>query len=115
MVFAPGLLQKWLFLMRTTKNVADQFQPLEEAIRSSFIPALVGREVSDQERKLLSLPTRFGGLGIANPVEIAEMEHNASLNSTKAIKNLIKEQALDFSSVNWEDILYTCYNIRLYF
>ena len=41
--------------------------PLEAVISSKFIPALTGRFISDDERALLALPIRLGGLGIVDP------------------------------------------------
>ena len=38
------------------------WQPLEDAIFHHFIPALVGKPVSDLERALFVLPVRLGGL-----------------------------------------------------
>jgi len=46
---------------------------LERAIRQEFIPALLGRNISDHERELFSVPARFGGLGISNPCTKASM------------------------------------------
>ena len=36
-------------------------QALEDCIRGVFIPALLKRDVSDNERDLLSLPAKLGG------------------------------------------------------
>ena len=38
-----GLCSRWYFLLRSVPNIADLLQPLEGAIRQSFIPALIGR------------------------------------------------------------------------
>ena len=47
------------------------FQPLEAAISSKLLPALLGSEVSEDIRELLGLPCRLAGLGIDNPSELA--------------------------------------------
>ena len=65
--FNKGLCHRWTFVQRTMSDIEDLFKPLETSIREDFIPALIGRSVSDLERKLLQLPVRFRGLGIANP------------------------------------------------
>ena len=58
-----GLVDRWAYLARTTPNIGPLFQPLEDIIRSKLIPALSGRPApSDQERALLALPARLGGL-----------------------------------------------------
>ena len=51
----------------------EQLTPLEEAIRLYFIPSLSGRlGINSQERNLVSLPTRLGGLGIIDPRTMKE-------------------------------------------
>ena len=44
-----GLSSRWNFLLRTVPNTADLMQPLEDAIRHLFIPALIGRQINDEE------------------------------------------------------------------
>ena len=47
---------------------SDQLKPLEDVIRQQFIPAISGRyTITDEERDLLSLPIRDGGMGIPIP------------------------------------------------
>ena len=70
--YTKGICHRWSFIQRTIGGISSLFTPLEECIRDVFIPAVVGRRVSDLERKYLSLPVRYGGLGIANPVEICD-------------------------------------------
>ena len=61
--------------MRTIDINSSIFQPLEDVTHLKFIPALTGQvSSSPQVRKLLSLPSRLGGLNIINPVEIAESQ-----------------------------------------
>ena len=67
-VFTHGQSSKWIFLMRTIPDIGALFQPLEDAIRQFFLPAITGRQaMSDTERELLTLPARLGGLGIPIP------------------------------------------------
>ena len=54
--FNTGLSQRWKFIQRTTPGIAEIFTPLEDAIRQHLIPALCGREVSDNEQRLFALP-----------------------------------------------------------
>ena len=66
--------------MRTVPDVSELFQPLEDAIRHKLLPALTGRTgLTDQERNLLELPTRLGGLGILNPVKNAATQYDSSI------------------------------------
>jgi hypothetical protein len=87
--FTKALCMRWTFVQRTISGISHLFQPLEDAIRSKFIPAIVGRKISDIERKILALPVRFGGIGVLNPVETSETEYEASKKTTENLKELI--------------------------
>ena len=61
--------------MRTIPGISQFLYPLEETVRSKFIPAISGGHLcSNNERQLLSLPTRYGGLAIPLFYELAETE-----------------------------------------
>ena len=92
-----GVIGRWLYFMRTVDISSSVFQPLEDAIHHQLIPALTGQVSSSPEvRKLLSLPTRLGGLNIANPVEIAESQQRASKAITAPLQKMIVEQSHQF-------------------
>ena len=86
------------------KNSSETLQPLEDAIKDVFIPALVGRKITQHERTIFALPTRFGGMGIANPCDEADSEYNNSFNVTSPLKHVIKQQSDNFDNVNTEEI-----------
>ena len=92
-VFTKGLSSRWIFLQRTVEGISEYFEPLETAIRNIFIPRIVGRHISDIERRIIALPLRFGGLGIQNPIETADREYQSSLDVTEQLTNLICTQA----------------------
>ena len=56
------------YIQRTVPGIKHLFIPLEETIREKFIPAIIGRRVSDLERRILTLPIRLGGMGIDDPI-----------------------------------------------
>jgi len=63
--YSYGLYSKWSFLSRTTPQVNNLFETLENIIRTKFIPSLTGQPPpSDSDRSLYTLPARLGGLGI---------------------------------------------------
>ena len=93
--YTKGLCHRWAFIQRTTPGISSLFSPLEECIREIFIPAVIGRKVSDLERRIISLPVRHGGLGISNPVETCEREHHASKLVTNDLSDLIYRQVSD--------------------
>ena len=79
-----------IYLLRTVPNITDLLQPLEDAIRCKFIPALTGRDgVSDAERDLFALPARLGGLGLTNPTKTCNHEFTSSTNVTAPLAALI--------------------------
>ena len=87
-----GVRNKWLYIMRTIPNISHLFQPLEDTIRNILIPAMIGIKVNDVERKLLTLPPKYGGLGITNPTEIAQVEFENSLKITHQQQEFVINQ-----------------------
>ena len=98
--FVKGISCRWQYLQRTVPNIAEYFRPLEDAIRHQLIPALIGREVSDTERRIFALPYRYGGLAIRNPIATADEEFQASLLITAELTKAIVNQEDDVSSIN---------------
>ena len=70
--FASGFKNKLSYFMRTIPDIpitipdiSNLLIPIEDTIRNRFIPAITGGRIcNEEERKLLSLPTRYGGLAI---------------------------------------------------
>ena len=92
--FSHGMIGRWTYLMRTLDISASIFQPLEDAIHQRFLPTLTAQmPFSQGMRKLVSLPTRLGGLNITNPVETANWQMKASKVITCPLKTLIIEQS----------------------
>ena len=103
--FTKSICHRWSFLQRTIPNIQHLFKPLEDCIKTHFLPSIVGRKISDIERKVLSLPVRFGGLGVANPVETACREYYASKAVTQGLADLILHQEQDLSLYSSERTL----------
>ena len=83
--------------MRTVDNIENLLQPIEEILTEKLIPTLTGRShYSVAERKLLSLPTRYGGLNIINPVEEARLQFEASKKITEPLKQMIIGQTSSY-------------------
>ena len=99
--YTKALCMRWCFLQRTVPNIGHYFGPLEEAIRDKLIPAIIGRKISDIERKLIALPVRMGGLGIQNPTLTAETEFRNSSIVTENLTRIIVNQEDDL--VNYND------------
>ena len=102
--YINSLSRRWTYLLRTVPDISDQLNPLENAIQECLIPALVGRRISPLEREIFSLPTKYGGMGLVNPVQAAEFEYTASKTVTQTLKQAILDQSVNFNSVNLEQI-----------
>ena len=94
--FTHGLCNKWTYFLRTIPGISSLLKPLEIVISDSskFIPALTARLVSDDQRALLALPIRLGGLGIADPQTISDFEFAASERVTYPLVGLILKGAM---------------------
>ena len=91
--FTFGLKHKWNYILRTIPGITELLQPLEDCIRNEFMVGILnGHICSDDERDLLALPPRMGGLGIINPAKMTEIEHSNSLKVTAALTKHIIEQ-----------------------
>ena len=85
-----GLFSKWNFLTRTIPSISHLLQPLEEVISQKFIPSVTGRcALNCDERDLLSLPTRMGGLGICNPSHSSDSHYELSMRVSAPLVDLI--------------------------
>ena len=57
--------------MRTVSNIEELLKPLDTIIDEKLLPALFnGRILNADERKLIALPTKLGGLGMTIPSEL---------------------------------------------
>ena len=91
--FTSCIRHKYTFYMRTIPGISSLLAPLEHEIRHSLIPALTdGRVVTDDERKLLSLPARLGGMGLVSPVDMCDHEHDYSRQATHVLTEAILAQ-----------------------
>ena len=82
--------------MCTIPGIFSLLEPLEAVISSKFIPALTGRFISDDERALLALPIRLGGLGIVDSQTVSDSEFAASEKVTSPLVSLILQQDMSF-------------------
>ena len=91
--FVYGLSKRWLYLMRTMDNISELFRPLEEIIKDNLIPTLFNStNCSELDRAMYSLPAKYGGLSLLNPVEICNIEHSNSKSATRSIVDSILKQ-----------------------
>ena len=99
-----GLSHRWTFYMRTIEGTKDFLQPIEDAIAHTLIPSIIGKRVSQEDRNIMALPIRWGGMGINNPVECADLEYKRSLEITKPLVDLIKAQKPSLLELDLEQV-----------
>ena len=96
--FVSGFKNKLSYFVRTIPDISNLPLPIEDTIRNRFIPAITGRRIcNEEERKLLSLPTRYGGLAIPIFHEQAEVEYNTSRRITTELTSLITVQQMKYT------------------
>ena len=96
-----SLQQEWQYLQRVVPGSGASFQPIEDALRDVFIPALLQGAPAKTQRELTSPAVRHAGLGIPDPTSTAEANYTTSVacatlltRSLRARKNLDAHQHL---------------------
>jgi hypothetical protein len=103
-VFTHCLQARWTFVSRTVPGAGPLFVELEKVIRHTFLPSILGgRAVTDAERELLSLPARYGGLGVFNPCVKAPQSHKFSEALCTPLVRLILKQEDSFDPLSLKD------------
>ena len=91
--FVFGLRHRWTYFLRTLPDIAPFLEPLERAIADLLVPAITEHVTTQEERDLLELPVRLGGLGLVNPARTASQEYEASVKITGPLVRQIVKQA----------------------
>ena len=88
--YISGYQHRFTYFLRTIPGIEKHLQPVEEIIKHRLIPAITGGHlVNENERMLMSLPPKFGGLGIRIITEIAQQEYRNSKKMTNKLRNKI--------------------------
>ena len=103
--YTKAISHRWTYIQRTIPDISQLFAPLENAIREKLIPALVGRKINNIEREIFSLPVRYGGMNILNPMERADQEFRASVYITEDLSGIIKNQENNLDNYNEEEVI----------
>ena len=83
----------WTYVQQVIGDCQSLFENLETVIQKKFLPTIMRSEVSDTER-ILSLPAKWGGLGVSNPIEMAATSFTMSRRATDIIVQAIKGKGL---------------------
>jgi hypothetical protein len=83
-----SLQAEWQYLQRVTPDISPAFVPLEEAIATVFLPALLDATIEEvaKLRPIIALPMRKGGLGIPDPTTTGALSFAASTASTSILQ-----------------------------
>ena len=91
--FTTGFKHKVTYLMRTTSGIDEELRRLDDVINNKLIPSFTENKLcGDDERHLLSLPTKLGGMGIPIFSEISQTEFQNSSQLTEEHVSLITRQ-----------------------
>ena len=90
--FTFGLKHRWTYFLRTLQDIEDLLIPLERTVADMLIPSITGHTCTREERDLLALPVRMGGLGLINPSQVATFEYESSVKVTKPLVQQIVSQ-----------------------
>ena len=91
--FTAGFKHKLTYFIRTIPDLSEILKPLDDVINNKFIPAITERQaISDDDRRLISLPARSGGLGIPIYSEACVVEYENSRKLTKQLNGKIVAQ-----------------------
>jgi hypothetical protein len=97
--FTFCMQNEWQYVQRVVTDTDPFVSPLEEVIRTRFLPALLGIpsvEIDGDYRQLLTHSVKLGGLAICNPVKTAPSVHKASLAATRHLTVSLIDHATRF-------------------
>ena len=91
--FTAGFKHKLTYFIRTIPNIRDVIKQVDDFVDDQLIPAITeGHATSEEDRKLMTLPVRLGGLGIPRFYEICEDEYRNSQRITEHLNTKIIAQ-----------------------
>ena len=98
-----SLQSEWMHLQRSIGGLGPAFAPVEDAISSCFLPALIGKDpespIPADLRRLLSLPVKHAGIGVPDPTASAANHHATSTECT----SLLTSSLLGHTTFNLAD------------
>jgi hypothetical protein len=90
--YIHGYQHKFRYFLRTLADIKEELRPLDELITNKLIPSIIGSQVSEVERELLSLPVKLGGMGIESPSSVSDDEYSRSKQITAPLAAIIALQ-----------------------
>jgi hypothetical protein len=91
--FVYGTSKRWNYVCRTTPDIGELLKPLENVIKETFLPAIIGKSfIDDIFRDMITLPSKMGGMSIPDVTEVSDREYMNSLRATNQLINAIIQQ-----------------------
>ena len=90
--YIHGEQHKYTYFLRTLNNISEVLEPLDKIIANDFIPSLFGTSISPNERELLALPIKDGGMGLRIWKNEADDSFTTSKHVTKPLQSQILKQ-----------------------
>ena len=85
--FVSGFKHKLNYIMRTIPDISHLLKPINDIILAKLIPAITdGIKINQIEKKLLSLPAKYGGLAIPIFAKVSDDEYQNSINVTNDLR-----------------------------
>ena len=95
--FTHGWVHKLNYFLRVIPDFSDELKLLDETIDLKLLPVMLGKNfISENERELLSLSPKLGGLGIPIFSKTCLQEFENSRRLTNQSINNIREQRQEF-------------------
>ena len=109
--FIHGYQHKFMYVMRTIRDISSDLIPLDEAINGLIASLFYEHTVTRSLRQLIALPVKLGGLGMMIPSHIADDQYEKSIQINKSLINGIVDQA-SLSQVNIAESLQIKSNLK---
>ena len=87
--FIHGEQHRYTYFMRTIGSIDENLKPLDQVIDEHFIPALFGMDTSEDDRELVSIQVKEGGLGIRQIQQNSSDTHKTSKTITMPLTTQI--------------------------
>lgn len=102
-----SLQQQWQFVQLVTKGTGTVFANVEQALASSFLPALLGDTPKDDNdiRALASLSIKCAGLALPNPMETGDTTYDSSVLIRGHLLAAFRRVDTTFSTVSHQTLV----------
>ena len=95
------LSAEWQYICRTVPDVGPLLAPVEQALRTKFLPAITGLTgpIDNELRTLLRNGVKTGGLAIQDPTTSAASLYSTSVNATSMLAGtLIRNEPININA-----------------